>query len=208
MLNNTNDALHEQLRGIKQELRTMMNGPVSQSMREKGLTYKLNFGVELPRLRELATTLPHTYQLAVALWQEDIRECRLLAGMLMPTDGFDGVMAEVWVEQMRFTEEAECTVTHLFARLPCASDMAFRWVSEERPMFRLCGWLLFSRLFIQGALLSSRDADEFFDQAQAELQGSDAVSIRRAAHRALLRYMDVGEHENERGNAVLDASGL
>ena len=37
--------LNEQLRTIKRSLRGVMNGPVSHSMREKGLTYKVNFGV-------------------------------------------------------------------------------------------------------------------------------------------------------------------
>ena len=38
--------LTEQLKEIKTQLRLSMNGAVSQSMREKGLVYKLNFGVE------------------------------------------------------------------------------------------------------------------------------------------------------------------
>ena len=79
-----------------------MNGPVSQSMREKGLAYKVNFGVELPRLREMAEEWPHNYELAAALWKENIRECRLLAGMLMPTEDFPADLAELWVEQMNF----------------------------------------------------------------------------------------------------------
>lgn len=202
------DNMHEQLRGIKQQLRTMMNGPVSQSMREKGLTYKLNFGVELPRLRELADGLPHTYELAAALWKEDIRESRLLAAMLMPTEAFAEDLADLWVEQMRFTEEAECTVLHLFSRLPYASALAFRWVSAEQGMFRLSGWLLFSRLFMQGARLAPRDENEFLDQVQAELRSADTPAIRRAAHKAILRYMDTGDAENRRGDAVLDACGL
>lgn len=45
--------LHEQLKEIKTQLRLSMNGAVSQSMREKGLIYKLNFGVELPRIKQL-----------------------------------------------------------------------------------------------------------------------------------------------------------
>ena len=44
------EELADQLRFIKQSLRGMMNGVLSQSMREKGLTYKVNFGVEMPRL--------------------------------------------------------------------------------------------------------------------------------------------------------------
>ena len=42
--------IKEQLKDIKTQLRLSMNGAVSQSMREKGLLYKLNFGVELPRM--------------------------------------------------------------------------------------------------------------------------------------------------------------
>ena len=37
--------IKEQLKDIKTQLRLSMNGVVSQSMREKGLNYKLNFGV-------------------------------------------------------------------------------------------------------------------------------------------------------------------
>ena len=96
------ETITEQLRNIKRSLRGVMNGPVSASMREKGLTYKVNFGVELPRLQQMAAGLPHTYELAAALWKEDIRECRLLAGMLMPVEAFGDDLAEVWVEQMHF----------------------------------------------------------------------------------------------------------
>ena len=42
--------IKEQLKDIKTQLRLSMNGAVSQSMREKGLVYKLNFGVEIPRI--------------------------------------------------------------------------------------------------------------------------------------------------------------
>ena len=61
------ETITEQLRNIKRSLRGVMNGPVSASMREKGLTYKVNFGVELPRLQQMAAGLPHTYELAAAL---------------------------------------------------------------------------------------------------------------------------------------------
>lgn len=184
-----------------------MNGPVSQSMREKGLTYKVNFGVELPRLRQMAEAMPHTYELAAALWKENIRECRLLAAMLMPTDAFEPDLADLWVEQMQFPEEAECTVIHLFARLPYASSKAFEWIAREEPMFRLCGWHLLSRLFMQGAKPAPRDVEELLDQASAELQSND-LTLKRAVHTAILRFMDLGEEEEQRGDKVLASCGL
>ena len=197
------DSLGETLRTIKRSLRGVMNGPVSQSMREKGLTYKVNFGVELPRLRQMAEAWPHTYDLAAALWKEDIRECRLLAAMLMPAEAFDADLADLWVEQMRFVEEAECTVFHLFSHLPYASSRAFAWIARDEQMFRLVGWLLLGRLFANGATPSDRDADEMIDQAMAELPRS-GTPVARAAYKALMHYAGTGDEAARRVDSALD----
>ena len=180
------EELADQLRFIKQSLRGMMNGVLSQSMREKGLTYKVNFGVEIPRLCEFAAELPHTSVLAAALWKEDIRECRLLAGLLQPIEAFPADLAEVWVEQMRFPEEAAFTVLHLFSRLPYASAVAFEWVAREEEMFQLCGWLLLGRLMAQGMQPAPRDRQEILDQAQAAVAGQN-MHLRNAAAKVLVR---------------------
>ena len=180
------EELADQLRFIKQSLRGMMNGVLSQSMREKGLTYKVNFGVEMPRLCEFAAELPHTSALAAALWKEDNRECRLLAGLLQPVEAFPADLAEVWVEQMRFPEEAAFTVLHLFSRLPYASTIAFEWVAREEEMFQLCGWLLLGRLMAQGMQPAPRDRQELLDQAQAAVAGQN-MHLRNAAAKVLVR---------------------
>lgn len=61
--------IKEQLKEIKTQLRLSMNGAVSQSMREKGLVYKLNFGVELPRIKSIASKYEKSHALAQALWK-------------------------------------------------------------------------------------------------------------------------------------------
>lgn len=179
-----------------------MNGVTSSAMRAGGVTYKVNFGVELPRLRTLSSELPHTYALAAALWKEDIRECRLLAALLMPVEEFDVALAEVWIEQMRFAEEAECTVAHLFARLPDASTAAFAWIAREERMFRLCGWLLLGALLRGGAAPAPRDAAELLDHLRAELLGSDHT-LRAAAQRTLMHYMNLGAEQEQQGEALI-----
>ena len=63
----------EQLKDIKTQLRLSMNGVVSQSMREQGLDYKLNFGVELPRIKSFAAAYEQNHYCAQALWKENIR---------------------------------------------------------------------------------------------------------------------------------------
>lgn len=183
-------ALHEQVRDVKLRLRGAMNGVVSQSMREKGLGYRVNFGVEVPRLREMAAELPHTAALAGALWKEDIRECRILAGLLQPIEAFPADLADLWVEQMRFAEEAEYTVLHLLSRLPYASQKVFEWVAREEPMFQLCGWLLLGRLLSKGMQPAGRDLQELMDQAQSAVAGAE-YTVRRAAAKALVRLEEL-----------------
>ena len=192
-----------QLRYIKRSLHGMMNGPVSASMRERGLTYKVNFGVEIPRLREFSNELPHTYELASALWKEDIRECRILAGLLMPAESFDWDLAEVWIEQMRFAEEAECTVMNLFSRLPDASTKAFEWMASDSSMYQLCGYLLLARLLTQGGSLTERDALEFLDHAVSALKGND-LSLKRAAYNCIMKFQSKGQQEEQMADKVLD----
>ena len=67
-------TVNSQLKEIKTQLRLSMNGSASASMREKGLKYKLNFGVELPRIKQIASKLDKDHDLAQALWKEDNRE--------------------------------------------------------------------------------------------------------------------------------------
>ena len=40
----------EKIRLLKQEFRANMNGMASASMRDAGIAYRVNFGIELPRL--------------------------------------------------------------------------------------------------------------------------------------------------------------
>ncbi len=193
----------EQVRDIKRALRGMMNGVVSASMREKGLTYKVNFGVELPRLQDWAKELPHTHELAQALWQEDIRECRLLAAMLQPVDQFPPELADLWVESMRFTEEVECCVLYLFQYLPYASTKAYEWMASPRSVCQQCGFQLMARLFSRAARPEGRDADEFLDQAVAAIRGDDA-RVAAAARRAIMKYMDLGPQEEAAAEKALN----
>lgn len=200
----TNMQLQEQVRAIKREFRLMMNGITSQSMREKGLTYRTNFGVELPRLKAFSDELPHTYELASALWKEQVRECRLLAPMLMPVVDFADDMADLWVGQLNFPEEADCLVMYLLQHLPYASTKAFEWISSEALFPQLCGWQLFGRLFTKGATLTPRDDQEFRDQISSSLY-SEHFMVKQATYRSLLKYMDLGEAETDFGNTLLDA---
>lgn len=179
--------IHETIKDIKSKFRLFMNGMVSQSMREKGMEYKLNFGIEYPRIKEIAAGYEPDHELAQALWKENIRECKILAGLLQPADTFYQEIADIWIEGMDYPELAEYTVMNLFQRLPYASEVVFRWMADEREMFQLCGFLLMARLLMKGEKLNERAEAEFLDQACTAVEG-DCGPIQKAASVALRKY--------------------
>ena len=75
---------HDTVIEIKKALRAAMNGVLSAKMREAGMPYKLVFGVELPRLLEISKEFAPDLKLALELWNENIRECKILAVLLLP----------------------------------------------------------------------------------------------------------------------------
>lgn len=179
--------MHETLKEIKSKLRLYMNGMISQSMRDKGMDYKLNFGIEYPRIKEIAAEYEPNHDLAQALWKENIRECKIMAGLLQPVDSFYQDIAEIWIEDIHYPELAEYTVMNLFQHLPYASEVIFPWMADEREYFQVCGFLLTARLIMQGLLLDDRAEAEFFDQAFTGLE-SDSLQVRKAAATALRKY--------------------
>ena len=184
--------MHETIRQIKAQLRLFMNGVLSQSLREKGLQYRLIFGVELPRLKEIAAGYEPSHELAQALWQEDIRECKILAAYLQPTDTFDAELADYWMESVTNTELADYLCMALLRRLPYASQKAFQWMASDNRMERYTGFRLIAHLFaLHGTTMNERSHHEFVDQAQAALQGDDLL-VKQAAQSALERYEALG----------------
>ena len=57
-------SIEETIRAIKQELRANMNGIASARMRESGLQYHVNFGIELPRLKQIAAEFEPNHEVA------------------------------------------------------------------------------------------------------------------------------------------------
>lgn len=182
---------------IKKELRANMNGIASKSMRDKGLNYRINFGIELPRLRNIAREFESNHQIAQQLWHEGVRESKILAGMLMPIDKFYPEIADIWVEDIDNPEIAQQTVMNLFARLPYASEKAFEWMAAENETKQLCGFLLIARLLNQGAQMNERAEREFLDQCEATLH-TESLPLRKSILSALNHYID---HGNETARA-------
>ena len=183
--------VREQVKEIKQSFRQMMDGAVAKSMREKGLSYKLNWGATLPRLREKADAYGKNYELAIALWKEDVRECKILATMIMPADEVLPEVIDIWMEQITSQEIAEQAVFNLFQYLPYAPEKAYTWMASDQVLYQYCGFHILARLFMDKREPNERGINEFLDQALAALQGRH-LGEKKAAMAAVRRFSELG----------------
>ena len=186
-----NQDINDQVKAIKQSFRQMMDGAVAQSMREKGLDYHLNWGATLPRLRQKADEIGKNYDLAIALWKENVRECKILATMIMPADVVLPEVIDIWMEQTPNWEIAEQAAFNLYQYLPYAPEKAYAWIASDKELYQLCGFHILSRLFKNGQEPNERGINEFIDQALAALQGESLI-VRKAAMSSMQRFAELG----------------
>lgn len=186
------EQTQEKLKEIKKSFFLRMDGTASRSMREKGLDYKINWGVSIPDLRKMADEYGKDYALAIELWKENIRECKILATMMMPPEKMLPEIVELWMEQTPSQEIAEMAAFNLYQHLEYAPVLAFQWIAGDNEMEQICGYNLLARLFMKGQEPNERGIQEFLDQALTALQ-SPSISVRHAAMNSVRRFASLGD---------------
>lgn len=201
------ERINGQLKEIKRSFHTMMNGVVAQSMRDKGIEYHVNWGASLPMLKEKAREIGKNYDLAIALWKEDVRECKILATLVMPADRILPEVVDIWMEQTVSQEMAEMASFNLYQHLPFAAEKAYQWIASERDICQLCGFHVLARLFMNGQEPNERGINEYIDQLQAALQGG-SVAVRKAAMASVMRFSELGLVYERLAKSALRRIGL
>lgn len=189
--------LHSTIQEIKKSLRLSMNGVVSTLQRKQGLDYKINFGVEIPRVKEISTRYPQNRELSTALWGENIRECKMLAIFLMPPCEFTADDAAKWIEETRFTEIADLLSMHLLCKIPAAPSLATAWIGRNEGMFPYCGLMTLSHIFRSGKSINVEDEELYLKQLSTILSSADRGKvIQNCAYTSLLKYISCNEERN------------
>lgn len=191
----------ELINNIKKELHASMNGVASAAMRQTE-DYRVNFGVELPRLQMIATEFQPGRELAQALWNESVRECRILATILMPSEEFDEEICEIWASEIKTVEMAQIFALNLMSRLPYASRKAFRWIAAETTMLQVVGYFTMCHVLRLGEM-SERSAEELLDHLACDIQ-SDDINIRKAAVRTLQIFANQSDINMEKAKKTAD----
>ncbi|MBO6013433.1 MAG: DNA alkylation repair protein [Bacteroidales bacterium] len=133
------------LSDIHAHFRRLRNGEVADNLLAQGIRYRLAWGLESYRLKDIAALYTPDAELAETLWKEDVRESKMLATRLYPVGQMTPETAERWSREIPYAEIADQACMNLFARLPFARQLALGWLKGS-PMQQYCALQLQLRL--------------------------------------------------------------
>lgn len=168
--------MDELIRNIRTDLRLTMNGVVSSSMRDKGMDYKMNFGVDLPRIKGIAAKYEPSADLALELWKLDVRELKILSTILYPVDEFTEANADEWASEIPNQEIREYLCSNLLQKLPYADELVQKWTAHSDEHIRITGFWLYVRLMLINAdALQRINSEPIVEKALADVHSTDGV---------------------------------
>lgn len=184
-------SVDEDVKKIKRSFRLFMNGVASSSMRDKGLEYKINWGIPVTRLRDMAAQYAPSVALAERLWESDVRECKILATLLMPAERFSEPMALSWLSACNNQEMVEMLVFNLVQNMPDVETFAVSLLCSDEHNAPLAALHLVSRLVARQnvAFMTDEVVSSFAQLVIKALNGTDAV-LKHAALNSVTRYVD------------------
>lgn len=139
-----------------------MNGVISTSMRQKGMNYKLIFGVPIPEIKHIAAAHEPDAELARAMWKEDVREMKILATLLFPAGSMTQEEALAWMREIPYPEIAEQCCNNLFPSVQQPDQLALKFLADKKsPFGRMCGFLLWAQLFKKNLAVEKSRVEAF-----------------------------------------------
>lgn len=168
----------EIIKDIRKRCRMAMNGIASASMRGYGLNYKLNFGVSIQKIKEIAARYTSDKELAETLWLDGTRELKILATLLYPIDEFTIETANRWVTQIPNQEIREQICVNLLQVIDFADKLSLESINCPDENIRATGYWLLVRLLLTKKFSGTIQLDTF--QHVWNDISSENVSLRNA----------------------------
>lgn len=145
------------IKDIKRKLRLHMNAVIASYMRESGIKYKINFGLNALSLKEISSGYCKSSELAELLWKENIRECKILATMLYPYEEFTPEKADRFLNECITYELIEQLCFNTLQHCPFAEKKAVEWIKADDEKTVGAGFMLLTRLMLNKKKISDID---------------------------------------------------
>jgi hypothetical protein len=160
-----------------------MNGITADYMKNSGIIYKLNFGVSIPRIKEIAQGYKPNSDLADRLWVIGIRETMIMSTLIQPIEGFKIEKAMSRIDGTDKMELVEQLSMNLLAKLPYATTLCTQCINSPRLWTQITGFMLLLRIYQQ---FSKSELIQLIDKT-FELTDTDEFHLYKAIGLSLSR---------------------
>ncbi len=157
ILDNSNTEKNYQ--SLLSKIKLLRNGDIADAMRRTGIEYKMNWGVSLVILRQMAKEFEPDHLLALKLWNKQWRETSILATLLDQPQEVSEEQMDFWTKNFESSEIAEIASTHLWVKSKFAFIKALEWCRGKKHLVRFTGIHLVGRL----AITDKQAIDEMFE---------------------------------------------
>lgn len=160
-----NQETEQNFQQILKLIKLHKSGDVSELMNQKGIKYKLNWGLSVIQLRTIASQFEPEHLLALKLWNKEWRETMILSTMLDEPDLVTEEQMDFRTKSFENIEIAEQSSANLFVKTKYAFVKALEWCRGKKHLIRYTGIHLMGRL----AITEKKAIDEMFDPFFEEL---------------------------------------
>lgn len=146
-------------------IKSRKNGEVADLMNSKGINFKMNWGVSIIDLRDIAGEFKSDHLLALKLWNKQWRETMILGTLIDNPKEVTEEQIDYWTKSFENTEIAEQASSNLWFKTKFAFVKALEWCRGKKHLVRYTGLHLIGRL----ALADNSAIDEMFEPFFEEL---------------------------------------
>lgn len=169
---------------ILEWLKSHYNAQAVEGMARFGITPGKVYGVSMPELTELATEIGKDHLLAQKLWEEGIRETRILAAMIDDPKLVTEAQMDTWASEFDCWEVCDQSCMKLFKKTKFAYDKAVEWSARNEEFVKRAGFVLIACLAIADKKADDTEFLEFFPIIRREAK-DNRTFVKKAVNWAL-----------------------
>ncbi|MET3502406.1 3-methyladenine DNA glycosylase AlkD [Mucilaginibacter rubeus] len=127
---------------VLEQLKEKADAAYLKGMARFGIDNSRALGVKLPEIRKLAKIIKKDHELALALWDTQIHEARMLASMIADPKQVTPELMDSWTCGFYSWDICDQVCGNLFDRTPFAIDKAVEYSSHEQEFVKRAGFVL------------------------------------------------------------------
>lgn len=127
---------------VLEHLKEKADATYLKGMSRFGIDSSKALGVKLPEIHKLAKTIKKDHELALALWDTQIHEARILASLIADPKLVTPELMDSWTGDFYSWDICDQVCGNLFDRTPFAIDKAIEYSTHEQEFVKRAGFVL------------------------------------------------------------------